>query len=164
MASIQERDQYWTLEAGFDDSGRLAGVQGDMISDGGAYTYQGINLAYNASTNVPGRYVLPHYKLRVSVAETNRSAPRLSVVPAIPKAVLQWSAFLTKLRASSNWIVPRSVAAISSRQSPCLTKPPCRRAPPAPLSMKAATSLHVRTGIEARGLFGLCVAAGEGVF
>ena len=72
MASIQERDQYWTLEAGFDDSGRLAGVQGDMISDGGAYTYQGINLAYNASTNVPGPYVLPHYKLRVSVAETNK--------------------------------------------------------------------------------------------
>ncbi len=72
MASIQERDQYWTLEAGFDDSGRLAGVQGRMISDGGAYTYQGINLAYNASTNVPGPYVLPHYRLHVSVVETNK--------------------------------------------------------------------------------------------
>jgi aerobic carbon-monoxide dehydrogenase large subunit len=72
MASIQERDQYWTLEAGFDDNGRLAGVQGRMISDGGAYTYQGINLAYNASTNVPGPYILPHYKLHVSVVETNK--------------------------------------------------------------------------------------------
>jgi carbon-monoxide dehydrogenase large subunit len=72
MASIQERDQYWTLEAGFDDTGRLAGVQGNMISDGGAYTYQGINLAYNASTNVPGPYVLPHYRLHVSVVETNK--------------------------------------------------------------------------------------------
>jgi carbon-monoxide dehydrogenase large subunit len=72
MASIQERDQYWTLEAGFDDDGRLAGVQGNMISDGGAYTYQGINLAYNASTNVPGPYVLPHYRLHVSVADTNK--------------------------------------------------------------------------------------------
>ncbi len=72
MASIQERDQYWTLEAGFDDSGRLAGVQGRMICDGGAYTYQGINLAYNASTNVPGPYVLPHYRLHVSVVETNK--------------------------------------------------------------------------------------------
>jgi aerobic carbon-monoxide dehydrogenase large subunit len=71
-ASIQERDQYWTLEAGFDDDGRLAGIQGDMISDGGAYTYQGINLAYNASTNVPGPYVLPHYRLHVSVVETNK--------------------------------------------------------------------------------------------
>jgi carbon-monoxide dehydrogenase large subunit len=72
MASIQERDQYWELEAGFDDEGRLRGVRGDMISDGGAYTYQGINLAYNASTNVPGPYVLPHYRLKVSVAETNK--------------------------------------------------------------------------------------------
>jgi carbon-monoxide dehydrogenase large subunit len=72
MASIQERDQYWTLEAGYDHEGRLAGVRGTMISDAGAYTFQGINLAYNASTNVPGPYVLPNYKLDVSVAETNK--------------------------------------------------------------------------------------------
>jgi len=72
MASIQERDQYWELEAGFDEDGRLAGVKGAMISDGGAYTYQGINLAYNASTNVPGPYILPNYHLEVSVAETNK--------------------------------------------------------------------------------------------
>ena len=43
-----------------------------MISDAGAYTYQGINLHYNASTNFPGPYVLPHYKLHVSVVETNK--------------------------------------------------------------------------------------------
>ena len=43
-----------------------------MISDAGAYTYQGINLAYNASTNFPGPYVLPHYRLHVSVVETNK--------------------------------------------------------------------------------------------
>ena len=72
MASIQERDQYWALEAGFENEGRLVGVQGAMISDGGAYTYQGINLAYNASTNVPGPYVLPNYHLHVTVAETNK--------------------------------------------------------------------------------------------
>ena len=71
MASIQERDQYWDVEVGFDDDGRLLGARGTMISDAGAYTYQGINLHYNASTNFPGPYVLPHYKLHVSVAETN---------------------------------------------------------------------------------------------
>jgi carbon-monoxide dehydrogenase large subunit len=43
-----------------------------MISDAGAYTYQGINLHYNASTNFPGPYILPHYKLHVSVVETNK--------------------------------------------------------------------------------------------
>ncbi len=72
ISSIQERDQYWSVEVGFDDDGRLLGVRGTMIIDAGAYTYQGINLAYNASTNFPGPYVLPHYKLHVSVAETNK--------------------------------------------------------------------------------------------
>ena len=72
MASIQERDQYWQVEVGFDDDGHLLGAQGTMISDAGAYTYQGINLHYNTSTNFPGPYVLPHYKLHVSVVETNK--------------------------------------------------------------------------------------------
>jgi carbon-monoxide dehydrogenase large subunit len=72
IGSIQERDQYWDVEIGFDDDGRLLGARGQMISDAGAYTYQGINLAYNASTNFPGPYVLPHYKLHVSVVETNK--------------------------------------------------------------------------------------------
>jgi carbon-monoxide dehydrogenase large subunit len=72
MASIQERDQYWDLEVGFDNEGKLRGVRGTMINDAGAYTFQGINLAYNASTNVPGPYVLPNYKLHVSVVETNK--------------------------------------------------------------------------------------------
>jgi carbon-monoxide dehydrogenase large subunit len=72
MASIQERDQYWDVEVGFDDDGRLLGVRGTMVSDAGAYTLQGINLHYNASTNFPGPYVLPHYKLHVSVVETNK--------------------------------------------------------------------------------------------
>jgi aerobic carbon-monoxide dehydrogenase large subunit len=72
MASIQERDQYWDVDVGFDDDGRLLGVRGTMVSDAGAYTLQGINLHYNASTNFPGPYVLPHYKLHVSVVETNK--------------------------------------------------------------------------------------------
>jgi carbon-monoxide dehydrogenase large subunit len=72
VASIQERDQYWNIEVGFDDQGKLRGVRGTMIHDAGAYTYQGVNLAYNASTNFPGPYVLPHYKLRVSAVETNK--------------------------------------------------------------------------------------------
>jgi aerobic carbon-monoxide dehydrogenase large subunit len=71
-ASIQERDQYWSIEAGFDSEGRLLGARGTMINDAGAYTYQGINLSYNASTNFPGPYILPHYRLHVSVVETNK--------------------------------------------------------------------------------------------
>ncbi len=71
-SSIQERDQYWDLEVGFKPDGRLLAVRGTMICDGGAYTYQGINMPFNASTSLPGPYVLPHYKLDVTVAETNK--------------------------------------------------------------------------------------------
>ncbi len=71
-SSIQERDQYWDLEVGFEPDGRLLAVRGTMICDAGAYTYQGINMPFNASTSFPGPYVLPHYRLDVAVVETNK--------------------------------------------------------------------------------------------
>ena len=74
LAAVQERDQYWDLEAAFDDDGRLLGVRGRMIHDEGAYTPQGINLPYNASTALPGPYMLPAYELDVQVVETNKVA------------------------------------------------------------------------------------------
>ena len=74
LAAVQERDQYWDLDVAFDDDGRLLGVRGEMIHDEGAYTPQGINLPYNASTALPGPYMLPAYQLDVRVAETNKVA------------------------------------------------------------------------------------------
>lgn len=77
LASIQEREQYWDLEVAFEADGRLRGLRGHMIHDQGAYTPQGFNLAYNASTASTGIYVVPALDLSVSVAETNK-------VPTIP--------------------------------------------------------------------------------
>jgi carbon-monoxide dehydrogenase large subunit len=77
LAAIQERDQYWDLEVACDGEGRLLAVRGRMIHDQGAYTPQGTNLPYNASTAFPGPYILPAYELDVVVAETNK-------VPAAP--------------------------------------------------------------------------------
>jgi carbon-monoxide dehydrogenase large subunit len=74
LSAIQERDQYWDLEAAFASDGRLLGVRGRMIHDEGAYTPQGINLPYNASTALPGPYILPAYDLAVHVVETNKVA------------------------------------------------------------------------------------------
>jgi aerobic carbon-monoxide dehydrogenase large subunit len=74
LSAIQERDQYWDLEVAFDDDGRLRGVRGRMIHDEGAYTPQGVNLPFNASTALPGPYVLPSYELDVQVVETNKVA------------------------------------------------------------------------------------------
>ncbi len=76
-ASIQERDQYWDVEIATDAAGAVLGVRGTMIHDQGAYTPQGINLPYNASTAVPGPYMVPNYRLEVTVAETNK-------VPSMP--------------------------------------------------------------------------------
>ena len=74
LSAIQERDQYWDLEVAFDDEGRLTGARGTLIHDQGAYTPQGINMPYNASTGVPGPYILPAYELTVRVVETNKVA------------------------------------------------------------------------------------------
>ena len=74
LSAIQERDQYWDLEVAFENDGRLLGVRGRMIHDEGAYTPQGINLPFNASTALPGPYILPAYELDVKVVETNKVA------------------------------------------------------------------------------------------
>jgi carbon-monoxide dehydrogenase large subunit len=74
LSAVQERDQYWDLDVAFDEDGRLLGVRGTMIHDEGAYTPQGINLPYNASTALPGPYMLPAYQLDVKVVETNKVA------------------------------------------------------------------------------------------
>jgi carbon-monoxide dehydrogenase large subunit len=74
LCAIQEREQYWDLEAAFDGDGRLLAVRGRMIHDEGAYTPQGVNLPYNASTALPGPYMLPAYELVVQVVETNKVA------------------------------------------------------------------------------------------
>jgi carbon-monoxide dehydrogenase large subunit len=74
LATIQERDQYWDIEVAFDGGGRLVGMRGRMIHDQGAYTPRGTNLPTNASTALPGPYLLPNLDLHVIVAETNKVA------------------------------------------------------------------------------------------
>jgi aerobic carbon-monoxide dehydrogenase large subunit len=74
LAAVQERDQYWELEVACDDQGRVLGLRGELIHDQGAYTPQGLNLPYNASTGVPGPYIVPAYDLKVRVVETNKVA------------------------------------------------------------------------------------------
>ena len=74
LAAVQEREQYWDLEVAFDNDGYLLGARGQLIHDEGAYTPQGINLPYNASTALPGPYMLPAYEINVRVVETNKVA------------------------------------------------------------------------------------------
>jgi aerobic carbon-monoxide dehydrogenase large subunit len=77
LSSIQERDQYWSLEIAFNDRAEILGVRGTLINDQGAYTPQGVNVSYNSATSLPGPYRLPAYHLRVLAVETNK-------VPTMP--------------------------------------------------------------------------------
>ncbi len=72
-ATTQERDQFWDVEAACDADGKLIALRGELIHDHGAYTPYGINLPYNAGTNLLGPYVLPHYELNISVVATNKT-------------------------------------------------------------------------------------------
>src|SRR5262249_54777032 len=74
LAAVQERDQYWDLEAAFDNDGRLLGVRGEMIHDEGAFTPQGINLPYNPSTALPAPYLRRAFQMAGRGAETNKVA------------------------------------------------------------------------------------------
>src|SRR5262249_3131362 len=74
LSAVQECVQFWDLEVAFDNDGRLLAVRGQLIHDEGAYTPQGINLPYNASTALPGPYMLPAFQFDVRVVETNKVA------------------------------------------------------------------------------------------
>jgi aerobic carbon-monoxide dehydrogenase large subunit len=72
-ATTQERDQYWDVEAACDADGKLIALRGALLHDHGAYTPYGINLPYNAGTNLLGPYILPHYELNISSIATNKT-------------------------------------------------------------------------------------------
>jgi carbon-monoxide dehydrogenase large subunit len=72
VAAVQERDQYWTLEAALDHDARILGVRGKLVHDQGAYALQDVNLPYNSASAVTGPYHVPALAMDVIVAHTNK--------------------------------------------------------------------------------------------
>jgi aerobic carbon-monoxide dehydrogenase large subunit len=72
LTATQERDQHWDLAMALDGDGRILGVRGRLVHDGGAYVPHGIILPLITATTVPGPYVVPSYQLEVTVAFTNK--------------------------------------------------------------------------------------------
>ena len=72
VATQQERDQYWDMEVAVDEQGKLLGLRGRLVHDGGAYVTWGLVLPWIAATSVIGPYVLPNYQLELIVAMTNK--------------------------------------------------------------------------------------------
>jgi carbon-monoxide dehydrogenase large subunit len=74
LCATQERDQYWTLAIAVDAEGRILGVRGAMLHDTGAFMPWGLIMPYIAAVTVPGPYVIPNYRLEMTVAITNKVA------------------------------------------------------------------------------------------
>lgn len=74
LCATQERDQHWDVEIACDDDGRILGVRGSLLHDTGAFVPWGIIMPYIASTTMPGPYVLPAYRLDVTIVLTNKVA------------------------------------------------------------------------------------------
>jgi carbon-monoxide dehydrogenase large subunit len=70
-ATVQERLQIWEMEVAFDAKGKLQGIRGRLYHDHGANVPYGVALPYNAATNLIGPYVLPAYRLVISLCLTN---------------------------------------------------------------------------------------------
>ena len=72
LTTYQERDQYWEGELALDGEGRLLGLRGHLLHDTGAYVPWGLVVPHICAATVPGPYVLPAYRMEVSVAYTNK--------------------------------------------------------------------------------------------
>ena len=72
LTTYQERDQYWDGELALDEEGRLLGLRGHLLHDTGAYVPWGLVVPHICAATVPGPYVLPAYRMDVSVVYTNK--------------------------------------------------------------------------------------------
>lgn len=72
VATHQERDEYWDMEIAVDADGKIQGLRGRMLHDGGAYLPWGLTVPWIAATTVPGPYVIPSFKMEVISVFTNK--------------------------------------------------------------------------------------------
>jgi carbon-monoxide dehydrogenase large subunit len=71
-ATCQERDEYAEADVAFDDDGRVLAVKVLVIQDTGAYMPFGIITEWVGATTLPGPYVLPNYRMDMTIALTNK--------------------------------------------------------------------------------------------
>ncbi|MDQ3732428.1 MAG: aerobic carbon-monoxide dehydrogenase large subunit [Actinomycetota bacterium] len=71
VSSAHERGQLQRITAGYDDEGRLLGLDVHVLHDHGAYTPYGIVVPIITSTQLLGPYRLPNYRCQVDSLYTN---------------------------------------------------------------------------------------------
>ncbi len=71
VSTMQQRDQFWTLDVAASADGRIRGVRGRCIHDNGAYLPYGLILPATVVGAFPGPYALEALDITVDVALTN---------------------------------------------------------------------------------------------
>jgi carbon-monoxide dehydrogenase large subunit len=97
LTATQERDQYWTLAIAVDGRGKILGVRGAMLHDTGAFMPWGLIMPYIAAVTVPGPYVVPTYRLEMTVAITNKVATTPVRGAGRPQAVFAMERLLDRV-------------------------------------------------------------------
>jgi carbon-monoxide dehydrogenase large subunit len=100
IATTQERDQVWDMEAAADQSGKLLAVRGKLIHDNGACVPHGVVNPLISATTLPGPYVLPNYRLDVQSVYTNKPAVTPLRGAGRPQAVFVMERLLDRLAQS----------------------------------------------------------------
>jgi aerobic carbon-monoxide dehydrogenase large subunit len=72
VATTQEREQVYTVEAAVAKDGTLLGLQVDMLHDSGAYTPYGIQVPIISITTLPGPYRLTNYRVEFRSVFTHK--------------------------------------------------------------------------------------------
>ena len=73
VATTQERDQFWDVELATDARGVIQAVRGSLIHDHGAWTARGVNVPQGAVSAMPLAYVVPHFRMGIKAAATNKA-------------------------------------------------------------------------------------------
>jgi len=71
ISSAHERGQLQRITAGYDDDGRLLGLEAHILHDHGAYTPYGIVVPIITSTQLLGPYRLANYRCQIDSVYTN---------------------------------------------------------------------------------------------
>jgi carbon-monoxide dehydrogenase large subunit len=94
ISSAHERGQVHEVTVGYDDDGRVLALDVQFLHDNGAYTPYGVIVPIITSTQLPGPYRLPNYRVEFSSLYTNtvivtpyRGAGRPQAVYAMERTI-----------------------------------------------------------------------------
>lgn len=116
ISSAHERAQRLDVKVGFDDDGRISGLEVDILHDHGAYIPYGLIVPINSSTQLLGPYKPDGYRVRFTSLYTNtvivtpyRGAGRPQGVYAMERTIDRIAQYLGKDRMEvreANFIQP----------------------------------------------------------